>query len=268
VVGEEVLVIGRGRLGTALARALGARTTPGRRIAKVAWPEARVIVIAVPDAEIERVAIAIAPRLAPRAVVLHVAGSRDPSALAACARRGASTGVMHPLVSFASRAHPPPLTGSTFVVDGDRRAIRAGSDIARAVSARAIRAPLHGAPYHAVAALVANGSAALASLAVEVLLALGASRRPAERAVGALLASVAANVAEVGVPGALTGPIARGDALTVSRHREALAGIHPGARAAYDAIAPAVLAVARAGGLDAASARRVARALTERRRSK
>jgi predicted short-subunit dehydrogenase-like oxidoreductase (DUF2520 family) len=262
---RRILVIGRGRLGCALAKALRAAgeevaITSGRAPARAAIAASRVVILAVPDPAIEASARALAGALSAGAVVLHVAGSRGPELLACCRAAGASVGVAHPLVSFAGGARAPRLEGTSFVLAGDRAALRAGARIAKALGARAIRAGVHGPAYHAAAALAANGAAALAAHAVEVLTALGLRRREAERAVGALLGTVAENVARVGVPRALTGPIARGDAVTVAAHRAALRA-YPGAARAYDAIAPAILAIARAAGLPSRAAASVALAL-------
>ena len=100
------------------------------------------------------------------------------------------------------------------------------ADYHRTVGDRPVRAQVHGPAYHAAAALGANGAAALAAVAVRVLEAQGMTRRDAERAMGALLRTVGENVETVGVPTALSGPVIRGDAGTVRRHREALEALY------------------------------------------
>ena len=263
-----VLIVGRGRVGRALSaglQAAGVEATLARgHAATFAATPGSVVVLAVPDPRIGAVAARLAASVGPGNVVLHCAGAVGVEALAACAARGAATGVMHPLVSFASARHAPPLVKTTWVVGGDPRAVRVARRLAQACEARVLRAAVHGAAYHATAAMLANGAAALAHEAVEALVVLGIGRRAAERATAALLATVAHNVAEVGVPRALTGPIVRGDAETVSRHREALAALGGRTSFAYDAIAPVVLRAAIDAGLDRAAARRLARVLKSR----
>lgn len=265
---RSVIVVGRGRVGRALCSALRAagveaslvRGRDGRAIE----PGSHIVVVAVPDPRVEAVAARLSATVGPRDVVLHCAGALGAEVLASCAERGAATGVMHPLVSFASTRRPPALAGTTWVVSGDPPAVRAARRLARACGARAVHGAVHGAAYHATAAMLANGAAALAHEAVNALVALGIGRRDAERAASALLASVAQNVDTVGVPRALTGPIVRGDAQTVARHRAALAAFHPRTSHAYDAVGPVILAAAADAGLDPAAARRVARALRSR----
>lgn len=256
----RVVVIGRGRLGSRIASAIGARSVAGRgELDPAVLRDVDVVVLAVPDPAIEPVARRVAPALGPAQVVLHCAGSRGPEVLASCAERGAATGVMHPLIAIASESSE--LEGRTFVIGGEPRAVDVATELARRIGGHAVVAPLHGPAYHAAAALVANGSTALAALGADILERLGMTRAEAEQAMSGLLASVAVNVAGVGVPAALTGPVARGDAGTVSGHRDALATLDPAALDAYDAVAPAILEVATRAGLGEDERRAIHRAL-------
>ncbi len=240
----KIAVLGRGRAGQGLTRALvrarhAVHLLPGRTVGAI--PE-KTILIAVPDPAIASVAAGLALRESQ--VVLHLSGSLGPDVLP-----GAARGVMHPLASFADPARPPSLEGTSFVIAGDAPAVKRAKAIARSVGARPVLAAIHGPAYHAGAALSANGAAALAAVAVRVLAELGLADVDARRAIGALLRTVGENVVRVGVPQALSGPVIRGDDATVARHRGALEALDPDARAAYDAIAPAILDCARRAGL-------------------
>ena len=81
--------------------------------------------------------------------------------------------------------------------------------------------------YHAAAGLVANGAAALAAGGVELLEAAGVDAKTAAAMLGPLLRSVAENVARLGLPAALTGPVRRGDAAGLERHLETLRRLAP-----------------------------------------
>ena len=266
-------IIGRGRVGTGLARALkGGNATvrlragrdpslPTFRARRDGAPALETVVLAVPDGEIERVGRRLVGILPAGSAVLHCAGSRGTEALAPCRAAGFAVGVLHPAYSFPPVGTDPDLAGATFLIQGDPKARRAARQIARAVGARSIVGDLHGAAYHGALALVANGSAALAEVAVSTLARLGLSAETAEAMVAALLHSVARNVAEVGMPAALTGPIVRGDAQTVADHQRALARLWPKAAEAYRRIGPVILDSARSAGLTTARARAVRRAL-------
>lgn len=268
----RVVIVGRGRLGRALATNLRraavyeVQLSQGRRLearAKSSFRGTDVVVIAVPDPFLDEVAAALSHALPTTTVVLHCSGSRGPQALVALSARGHAVGVMHPMVSFSHPRKAPPLRGTTFVIDGTQAARRTAGEIARAIGARPLRLPVHGARYHAAAALCANGAAALTLVAVEILEAEGFTRRQAERCLGALLSSVGHNVEAVGVPTALSGPVVRGDTQTVEAHRQSLASL-PGALAAYDAIGPTIVRCARAAGLSASKARQMQRVLKKR----
>jgi len=261
----NILVIGRGRVGNALRRSLKSgglhqAVGAGRGWKPSSVQHADAIILAVSDDSIERVASAIAPHLSPRATVLHCAGARGSDELHACKARGAAVGVMHPLVSFPSARSNPSLRATTFTVNGSRRAIAASRRIAKACGARAVVAETGDAGYHAAAALAANGAAALAFVSVGILERLGFERRAAERAIGGLLQSVGENVQSLGVPGALTGPIARGEEDAVANHRRALRRANRSALSAYDAVVPIIVKCARAAGLSQANASKILRA--------
>lgn len=251
----KVLIVGRGRVGRGLhatlrSTAVDVTLRASRRPRRT---DAEVVVFAVPDSSIEDVATTWMAHTQPRTIFLHCAGSLGPEAFGAVER---VCGTLHPLVSFADPKRPPQVHGATFALAGPPRARKAGRTIARACQARVIETEgFVGAAYHASAALVANGAAALATVGVEILQRLGADKGAAQHAMSALLHSVADNIATIGVPAALTGPIMRGDASTVARHRRAL---RKHERAAYDALVPAILRVAKQAGLSRTRARAVA----------
>jgi predicted short-subunit dehydrogenase-like oxidoreductase (DUF2520 family) len=261
----NVLIIGRGRVGNGLKRALQASETlevsaAGRRCKPASVAMADAVLLAVSDESIPNLARTIAPHLKRGATVLHCAGARGTDELEACRASGAAVGVMHPLVSFASKQRSPSLCGTTFTVNGSPRAITTSRRIARACGARVVLAETEGAGYHAAAALAANGAAALAFVSVGLLERIGFQRRSAERAIGGLLQSVGENVQSLGVPGALTGPIVRGEAEVVANHRAALRSFGPDGLSAYDALVPIIVRCARAAGLAQAKASRILRA--------
>lgn len=260
----NILIIGRGRVGSALRRSLGSNgqhevVTAGRRWKPSLVQHADAVVLAVSDDSLEMVAEKVAPNLRSSATVLHCAGARGVEELRSCEAQGAAVGVLHPLVSFASTRSNPNLRGTTFTVNGSRRAIAMGRRIARACGARSIVAQTGDARYHAAAALTANGAAALAFVSVGVLEGLGFDKRAAERAIGGLLQSVGENVQSLGVPGALTGPIARGDAGTVANHRKALRRASRDTLSAYDALVPVIVKCAQASGLSRSKASKILR---------
>jgi predicted short-subunit dehydrogenase-like oxidoreductase (DUF2520 family) len=257
VAEPRVVVIGRGKLGRALASELsargvevslqaGTRMPPGQLGVAHTRASRAIFVLAVPDGAIAGVAARIASQLGRGAVALHCAGARGPDELAACARQGVATGVLHPLVSFASPHVLPPLAGAAFVAQGAPAALRAARWLCKKLEAEYLPAPIIGPAYHAAAALLANGGAALAYSAQQILVELGVPARRANRALAGLLASVAFNVRALGVPRALTGPVSRGDVATVRAHTRALKRLSPELARQYRQMQPIIAACARA----------------------
>jgi predicted short-subunit dehydrogenase-like oxidoreductase (DUF2520 family) len=260
----NILIIGRGRVGRALRRSLESSgqhnvVTVGRRWNRSSVQRADAVVLAVSDGSIEAVARKVAPDVSHSTTVLHCAGGRGTEELRSCEACGAAVGIMHPLVSFPSMRSSPDLHGTTFSVNGSRRAIATSRRIARSCGARAVVAQTGDGAYHAAAALAANGAAALAFVSVGVLEDLGFDKRAAERAIGGLLQSVGENVQNLGVPSALTGPIARGDVGAVANHRSALRRVSRDALTAYDSVVPIIVKCARAAGLSQAKASKILR---------
>src|SRR5262249_51423385 len=119
--------------------------------------------------------------------------------------------------------------------------------------------------YHAACALAANGLTALYGAADRVLQAASVPA-PGEppAALRALMAAALDACAGLGAAGALSGPVARGDAATVALHREALARIAPPLDQAYRALMVEALELAVQRGLPGPAAASVSAALRPR----
>lgn len=247
-----VVVVGAGRVGKALAQALSLRGVATRVVTKRGFgafdfARASCVVIAVRDPQIAGVSASLAPRIAPRTVVLHCAGRLDPDVLAACRARGAATGQFHPLLSFAGRV--PDFRGATILVRGDARAVRVARGLARALGAvpRTL-AGLDAGSYHAGAAIFANGLVALAGIYARILATGGLSVRQAMELAGPLGTSVLQNLSALGPERALTGPVRRGDARATRALVQVARGVGDDALLAVRGLAAAQILLASASG--------------------
>lgn len=188
---------------------------------------ADVVLLAVPDREIAALGERIAQGGALRrgAIVAHLAGGLPASVLDPVRAAGAYPGAMHPLQTFADvDTAVRMLPDTAFAIEGDPRATEALGQLARDVGGR----PLHvasgqKAAYHAGAVLASNFVVALLDGAVDLLVRAGVPREEALPALLPLLRGTVSNLGSVGLPDALTGPIARGDVGTVRSHLGALA---------------------------------------------
>ena len=270
----SAFVVGAGRLAAALVPGLRAarwrvgglaRSARGSRelerlgAAPLPREEARdfdLVFLAVPDSVVPDALRAIEPYLRRGQVVAHGAGALGVDVLAAATRRGAHAGSLHPVQALAGG---PFLPGVVAAVDGDARAIRLLSRAARDLRLRPIRVPPEGRIlYHAAAVIASNLTLALADLAGETWIRSGAPRALATAALVPLLRASVDNLALRGIPGALTGPVARGDAEVVARQLRALRGE---AAAAYRLLSRRLVDVAVRGGLDRARARAILAAI-------
>lgn len=216
-----VRVIGPGRAGSSLARALVAAgwtvEAPLRRgdDLRGAAGDVDLVVIATPDAAVAEVASAIEP--VEETVVAHLAGSLGLDVLTPHVRRAA----VHPLRSLPTG--DTDLNGAWFAVAGDPM----GKQVVDALGGQLVPvADGDRAAYHAAACIASNHLVALLGQVERVAGTVGV---PLE-AYFDLVRQTVDNVAALGPAGALTGPVRRGDAATISRH---LAAIDPVERPAY-----------------------------------
>jgi predicted short-subunit dehydrogenase-like oxidoreductase (DUF2520 family) len=234
-----IRIIGAGRAGTSLARAL--RTVgddvdgPLDRTADlaVAASGTDVLVLAVPDDELAHVAAAVAPDA--RCVVLHLSGSLGLAVLAPHPRRAS----LHPLVPLpnADVGAARLLGGVTLAVAGDPVAAEIGARLgARLVEV----ADEDRASYHAAACVAANHVVALLGQVERISATVGL---PVDAFLGLTRAALD-DVAALGPRAALTGPASRGDWATIARHLEAL---DPVERAGYGAGVALALELAARG---------------------
>jgi predicted short-subunit dehydrogenase-like oxidoreductase (DUF2520 family) len=234
----SLALVGRGRVGGALeraARAAGVQVAAaGRDEAAGAVAAAEALLLCVPDDAIEEACEALSPLGARLRLVGHTSGATPLSALRAAAARGASTFSIHPLQTVPDAVAD--LTGAPCAVAGaDAAAVRFAWELAERLGMAPFEVPEERrAAYHAAASMASNYLVALEESAVALLGEAGIEG--GRELLSPLVLRTAANWAERGGE-ALTGPIARGDAATVERHRAALDELAPELLPLYDALA-------------------------------
>ena len=258
----RVLIVGHGRVGGSLARALrragqSVRIVRGRARAPLDPSGWDALLLCVPDSEIAVVARRVVP--SQRALVAHCSGALDLAPLMAVERAGGRTGSLHPLQAVPTRSTR--LTGWAAIDASSRVAARVLARIARAAGLSPFL--LGGesrALYHAAASLASNGLVGLAAQATSVLERSGVATEDATPALFCLMRSALEAAEAHGLWAGLTGPIARGDAATVRAHLAALSRLAPDALDCYRALA---LAQLRLSGAPPAAVRSIRRALKE-----
>jgi predicted short-subunit dehydrogenase-like oxidoreductase (DUF2520 family) len=276
--------IGAGRAGSALATALhdagysvvaiASRTPASASALASRIPGARatslqgvidasdLIFITTPDAAIGDVAAQ--GRWRPGTAVVHTSGVENRYILQAAADHGAAIGSLHPLQTFAGRDRSAKrFDGTVFAVEAEGELRELLLEIVKALRGRAIEInEAQKALYHASATFASNYVVTLMSLAADIWQRFGWERDDAVAALLPLMQGALSNVEMLGVTGALTGPVARGDVATVEKHIEALRSHDAAVLETYRALARHTLPLARdQGGLSEDAAREIERLL-------
>lgn len=189
---------------------------------------ADVIFICVPDRAIDDAAGVLAAEVVCSGIdvrgkfVYHVSGSAQSDVLSPLAALGMEVGSLHPLQSFATPRDS--LADIGMAVDGTPKAQALANDLARLAGAVPFNVPAdERAAYHAAACFCSNYAVTVVALAQKLLSRWAASEEEAFKLLLPLFNGTANNLQNTKTAGqALTGPIARGDAVTVKAHLAAL----------------------------------------------
>jgi predicted short-subunit dehydrogenase-like oxidoreductase (DUF2520 family) len=250
---------GRQRELTDAARAISGVVATSDEIPEI-LSQSDVIIISVRDERVPEVAERLVreKRLRREQILLHTSGAYPArTILAPAVGHVRAVGTLHPLVSFAdARVAVEGLREVAFGIEGDELARATAKKIVRALGARAVILDAENLPlYHAGAVMASNYVVALADVAQSLLMKAGVPADQALPVLIPLLNSVVQNLAHVGLPGALTGPVERGDVSSVERHLKTLQARAPEMLELYKLVGRDVLRLAKEkSDMDAAQA--------------
>ena len=276
-------LIGVGAVGSALACALDSRgarivalasrhpertrtlaTTLAARPAVVspaeALRDADLVFLAVPDDAISPLAASL-PWRAEQAAI-HLSGASGLAALAAVLERGAQAAALHPLMTFPRSEVPlgaseqlARMSGCVWALEASAPALGETLEkLVGALSGTVVRLRAEDrVPYHIAAVLASNYVTTLLAAATSLWEPFASEPGAALSALLPLLRASVESLERVGLPDALTGPIARGDTGTIAAHLAWLDAhaAEPGIadlRAAYLALARLAIPIAQAKG--------------------
>jgi len=156
--------------------------------------------------------------------VVHCSGAHSVDILEAAKQRGANTGCFHPLQTFASVDQAiDNMPGSTFAIEAEEPLLGVLEEMATALEGDWVNLKDGDKVlYHTAAVFACNYLVTLVKLATDLWQTFGVSPAQATKALMPLLRGTLSNIENVGLPNCLTGPIARGDLGTISRHLESL----------------------------------------------
>ena len=227
----SVGVVGGGRLGTSLSRALrAAGLTVDGPVGRGEVPSGEAIILCVPDAEIP-VAAEVVTAAAP--YVGHTSGA---TRLTALEPAGVDAFGLHPLQTFTGDEGPEAFTGAGCAIAGSSaEALAVAEELAGALGMNAFEIDDRGrAAYHAAASVASNFLVTLKAAAERIAAGADLSPAQARELLAPLVRQTVENWASMGPQRALTGPVARGDEETVAAQRAAIEESAPELLALFD----------------------------------
>lgn len=189
--------------------------------------KADLVFITTPDGVIPTVAAEI--KWHPGQFVIHCSGADTTAILQPVRSFGAVPGTFHPLQTFADgRQAFLNIPGSTFAIEAEEPLLSILKEMATAVDGRWIVLKAEDrALYHASAVIACNYLVTLIKMATDLWQTFGVTPEQATAALLPLIKGTLNNIENVGIPQCLTGPVARGDAGTISKHLTAISASAP-----------------------------------------
>jgi predicted short-subunit dehydrogenase-like oxidoreductase (DUF2520 family) len=230
---RRLAIVGRGRVGTALAEAFSrAGIDVEGPLGRGEAADSDVVLLCVPDAEIAKAAAAVdAP------FVGHTSGATP---------LGSLQFALHPLQTITGPGTA--LTGAGCAIAGSTpEALELARGLAEVLGMEAFEIrDADRAAYHASASIASNYLVTLEWMAERIAASAGLEPEAARRMLAPLVRQTVENWAELGPERALTGPVARGDEVTVARQRKAIADAAPDLLEAFDALTDATRSLSNA----------------------
>jgi predicted short-subunit dehydrogenase-like oxidoreductase (DUF2520 family) len=182
--------------------------------------------------------------------VVHCSGAHSTDILEPAKRQGATTGCFHPLQTFASVDQAiDNIPGSTFAIEAEEPLASLLKNMATSLEGDwVILKAGDKVLYHAAAVFACNYLVTLVKLATDFWQTFEVPPAQAIKALMPLLRGTLSNIENVGLPNCLTGPIARGDLGTISRHLESLERQAPPLLSIYKELGQQTIPIALAKG--------------------
>jgi predicted short-subunit dehydrogenase-like oxidoreductase (DUF2520 family) len=209
---------------------------------------AQLVFITTPDDTISKVAAEV--RWHDDQSVIHCSGAHSVDVLEPAKQRGAKTGCFHPLQTFASVDQAiDNIPGSTFAIEAEEPLASVLKEMATALEGDwVILKAGDKVLYHTAAVFACNYLVTLVKLATDLWQTFEVPPAQATKALMPLLRGTLSNIENVGLPNCLTGPIARGDLGTISRHLESLSKQAPSLLGIYKELGRQTVPIALAKG--------------------
>lgn len=271
---QKIGIIGAGVVGTAMGVVLGAQdydvigihdvkpdkaslsaTRVGCRVYSDPGELSRltdILFITSNDSAIESIVdnLAESQSFHPGQTIVHMSGAQSSQVLDKAKEFGARALSLHPLQSFANlEGAVANIPGSVFSIEGDQDAYNMAIQMVEALGGEYFFIDRDAKPlYHAGACVVSNYLVTLLDLGAKLLESAGIPVSVGSHALLPLVYGTLRNIERIGIPAALTGPIARGDISTVARHLECINDVAPELDKLYRTLGYYTVPIAEAKG--------------------
>lgn len=182
--------------------------------------------------------------------VIHCSGACSTDVLEPAREKGAKVGSLHPCQTFASVDQAVEnLPGSTFAIEAEEPLLTQLKEMVTALHGSWLELKAEDKVlYHASASIACNYFYTIVKVAADLWQNLDKSTAEATQAFVPILRGSINNLSNVGLPGCLTGPIARGDLDTIHKHLDALEKRAPSVVGLYKALGIETIPIALAKG--------------------
>jgi predicted short-subunit dehydrogenase-like oxidoreductase (DUF2520 family) len=183
------------------------------------------------------------------AIVFHCSGAHPSTILSSARECGANTGSMHPLQTFSAQSSGNTFENIVVSVEGDQKAVTTASQIANDLGSNCLTIKTDNKIlYHAAAVVACNYLVALQDAAFKLMEKAGISNKDVFTVLYPLISGTLSNIQKSGTIKALTGPIARGDIETITRHINGISEKTPEILNLYNTLGLYTIDLAKAGG--------------------
>ncbi len=225
---KHIAIIGNGKLGGVLRAALagaGYNVAAYARGQKPDLADADIVFITTQDQNIAKAAKSLARLEWKRgAIAVHCSGSENSDLLVPLRRKGVLTASCHPLQSFPDlKSGLAALPGTYWFCEGQGRAVAAMKPIIQQLRGKMI--PIKAdqkIAYHGAVCMAANYLTSLIGASGNIAGQIGLRETEFRAALAPILQATLRNTIALGPRAALTGPIQRGDGVTIRKHQSAI----------------------------------------------
>jgi len=176
-------------------------------------------------------------------IFIHTSGLLTSSILLPLAKKGSDVASMHPMQTFSSKFIPSNIFHGVYLVcEGTPPAMIYCKNIARKLKANFLSIKSTSkVPYHLAGTVAANLFFALIDISDKLFNECGITKNIRKNIIESLTRQVIENYKHAGAKSSLTGPLVRGDIITIQQHLNHISENHPEIRAIYQNLSNYIL---------------------------